>query len=593
MTLLHLPLIASLSCLLGPAERAAWLTSDEDRDGFLGVEEGGDDCDDLDPLVFVGAPEYCNGQDDDCDDAVDEDALDEVMWFVDADGDGAGVAGDVEVACTAPDGYVASSNDCDDSDAALTPHDVDGDGSTSCDGDCDDSDATMSNRDEDGDGFSTCAGDCDDTRDDVAPGALEIWYDGVDQDCDGGSDGDQDGDGVDGGSGGDDCDDSDAEVHPGAAEACGDGVDANCSGSDGLEVPDAFGTIQDAVDAALGGTEPVCVWGGVYFESVVVEGGDVVVVGVAGPDDTVIDGGEDGVTVSFGEGAGDETLFGGFTLVGGQSETGGGLSVVDASPTLRHLVVVDNVAQASASNSDLYWSGTLMAEAVGGGVYIAGDSAPRLENVVIAGNRVEASVSAISETELHLHADAYGGGLYVGDDAEVVAVNVVLYGNQAHASTVGTIYCQDGVFTGRGYATPLGAGVYVSEGGSLELVNAVVAANTLSTDTSVARSCDGFASGSSVYDYDYDAGGALSVAGSIDVSYSDFWENASSFDGVSDPTGSDGNVAVDPGFVDDEARDFTLQGGSELVDAGDPAIEDADGSRSDMGAYGGPEARWE
>lgn len=26
--------------------------------------------------------------------------------------------------------------------------------------------------------------DCDDTRDDVYPGADEVWYDGVDQDCD-------------------------------------------------------------------------------------------------------------------------------------------------------------------------------------------------------------------------------------------------------------------------------------------------------------------------------------------------------------------------------------------------------------------------
>jgi hypothetical protein len=51
----------------------------------------------------------------------------------------------------------------------------------------------------------------------------------------------------------------------------------------------------------------------------------------------------------------------------------------------------------------------------------------------------------------------------------------------------------------------------------------------------------------------------------------------------------------DPGFVDATraaaaARDLRLDSGSAAIDAGDPAILDADGSTSDMGAYGGPGA---
>ena len=49
--------------------------------------------------------------------------------------------------------------------------------------------------DYDGDGFTSAAGDCDPADSAVYPGATEVWYDGVDADCSGGSDFDQDGDG--------------------------------------------------------------------------------------------------------------------------------------------------------------------------------------------------------------------------------------------------------------------------------------------------------------------------------------------------------------------------------------------------------------
>ncbi len=66
--------------------------------------------------------------------------------------------------------------------------------------------------DADGDGSPVDA-DCDDTNAEVYPGATETFYDGVDQDCSGGSDLDADGDGVDSSAfGGADCDDSDPSV---------------------------------------------------------------------------------------------------------------------------------------------------------------------------------------------------------------------------------------------------------------------------------------------------------------------------------------------------------------------------------------------
>jgi len=54
----------------------------------------------------------------------------------------------------------------------------------------------------------------------------------------------------------------------------------------------------------------------------------------------------------------------------------------------------------------------------------------------------------------------------------------------------------------------------------------------------------------------------------------------------------DGDVFATPRFVDPTRGDFTLDPLSPAIDAGDPAISDPDGSRSDMGAFGGPYGAW-
>ena len=59
--------------------------------------------------------------------------------------------------------------------------------------------------DYDGDGYSVAAGDCNDGDVNFHPGMEEIWYDGIDQNCDG-NDFDKDEDGhLSAAHGGDDC----------------------------------------------------------------------------------------------------------------------------------------------------------------------------------------------------------------------------------------------------------------------------------------------------------------------------------------------------------------------------------------------------
>lgn len=72
------------------------------------------------------------------------------------------------------------------------------------------------------------------------------------------------------------------------------------------------------------------------------------------------------------------------------------------------------------------------------------------------------------------------------------------------------------------------------------------------------------------------------------IGYNDFYDN--SIDVYHFETGEDtleGNIYVNP-MVTDYDDGFHLQGFSPCIDAGHPDILDVDGTRSDMGAYGGP-----
>ena len=249
---------------------------DSDGDGVLACGPDllagtpDDDCDDTLASVFPGAPEACNGLDDDCDAAVPADEADD-------DGDG-------HLACA----------ECDDGAASVFPGapevcdgqlnnclgffqsselDADGDGFVRCgsfvdagigllggedcadgeparfpgapeacdglDSDCDGV-VPADEADGDGDGFRACA-DCDDGAAFVFPDAPELC-DGQVNACGGelpADEADPDGDGylacagfVDRGLGllgGGDCAVDDDAVHPGAIEAC-NGVDDDCNG---------------------------------------------------------------------------------------------------------------------------------------------------------------------------------------------------------------------------------------------------------------------------------------------------------------------------------------------------------------------------
>jgi hypothetical protein len=170
-----------------------------------GAVDNDRDCDDADASVYVGADERCNDIDDDCDGAIDEDAVDAPTWNIDYDGDGFGSSAYVDVACEAAAGWVADATDCDDAEGAVNPaatetcNGVD----DNCDGAIDEdsaADAATWYADTDGDG----EGDATVTTAACAEPAGYVAWDT-------------------------DCDDADASVYSAAIETC-DGLDENCDG---------------------------------------------------------------------------------------------------------------------------------------------------------------------------------------------------------------------------------------------------------------------------------------------------------------------------------------------------------------------------
>ncbi|UCF68090.1 MAG: putative metal-binding motif-containing protein, partial [Acidobacteriota bacterium] len=237
-------------------------------DGFV---DNADDCDDTDGLVYPGAPEVCDGKNNDCNDpnwpTVSPDETDD-----DSDGTSE-CAGDCDdangnVYAGAPQTCDGVNNDCDDPGWPVVPTDEtddDGDGTAECEGDCDDTDAAVypgapqvcdganndcndplwptlpaEETDDDSDGTSECSGDCDDTDPSVYPGAPQAC-DGVHNDCSSpdwptvpADESDDDSDGLSECSG--DCDDANAMVYPGAVQLC-DGINNDCSDPNWPMVP--------------------------------------------------------------------------------------------------------------------------------------------------------------------------------------------------------------------------------------------------------------------------------------------------------------------------------------------------------------------
>ena len=106
--------------------------ADSDGDGFgnpeiineacsipSGYATNGTDCDDGNNQSYPGAEEICDGEDNNCDEEVDEGL--NIDFFVDSDGDGFGDDNNILSGCQAEPGLATIGGDCDDTNAAISP----------------------------------------------------------------------------------------------------------------------------------------------------------------------------------------------------------------------------------------------------------------------------------------------------------------------------------------------------------------------------------------------------------------------------------------------------------------------------------------
>jgi len=179
---------------------------DADGDGHVSTA----DCNDANNTVYPGAPEVCDGLDNDCDGVADDNPPEGEgdLYYRDSDSDGIGTDLDTAWACELKPGFATTGGDCEDSIPTISPL-----AAEVCDGidnDCDDDideepiDGQLMYFDDDGDGYGLdeesemmCAGDpswvaqagdCDDGNPDVNPGATEVCGNTLDEDCSGAHD---------------------------------------------------------------------------------------------------------------------------------------------------------------------------------------------------------------------------------------------------------------------------------------------------------------------------------------------------------------------------------------------------------------------
>jgi hypothetical protein len=351
-----------------------------------------------------------------------------------------------------------------------------------------------------------------------------------------------------------------------------------------------FLTIQAAIDGSVSGTK-IGVQPCVYDERIDYRGKSLNLFGIEGSSRTILDGGGSGPIVTATRGESDGTRFAGFTLTGGRNTDGAAAVEVQLSYLdMDDLLITGNLA----SDYMIYTNGaivTLTGSTITGNAADGGSDAP-----------IYLDTGVFVMTNSTVTCDGSDDGLYTHNATIVLDSDVRCDGGSAIWVDGGEIHLRRSHAEGSGESAVHAEDkndnpsekVHIidseviggTQGLYAEYMNIIIENSTLiaSHEAADLESCQ---LGGIIHD-------SIFVGGQCDLKTS-----GTPFLATWNAVANQGNCGItplysmplDPMFVA-PPDDLHLAPGSPAIDAGDPdpAYNDPDGTRNDLGRYGGPEA---
>jgi serine protease len=332
-----------------------------------------------------------------------------------------------------------------------------------------------------------------------------------------------------------------------------------------LRVPSQYATIQQAINTGQNG-DTVLVAPGTYVENINFSGKAITLISEAGPQTTIIDGNQLGSVVTFRSGEERNSVISGFTIRNGLATfdfryNGGGIHLFQASPTIKNNIIKDNTGMATGggigmeysspliqgniiSNNHTRFSGTL-----GGGIQISFSFNVEVLDNLISQNSADSGggISLYLSDGVKIHNNTIkensgfydGGGMWVTGYAPSVIQNLIILNSAGKGG--GIYWSVDGSEVAGIYAYVLGT--------QTQWRNNIIVASQGQT----AFSCD-----------------TPSLQPIIFKSNNVFSQGGKAFsDNCPNQTGINGNISVNPLFINPATNNYHLQAGSPSIDTGD------------------------